>query len=536
VKTTHRSKLMTAVRLFKRNSLLLVFVFATFIFHFRNLFELGPTWDDWYYPANFNLQIQEFKSDFNSFSTGYGLGGFTVIEILARILSGNFGVNSEDSFEAMVIRRILLLALSYFGALVTYNIVLNLGYSKQLAKCAAILLLTLPNWVGQASINIKDLPVAVGMIMLADGFIRVSHLQHKKVSRTVKTLTLGELFLGFYISFGTRFGLIVFIAVATVYILIRNRKRNRKRNGISNVSIFGALTVSYFLLIPLNPVLLNPIVFLPKAIFGTLSLYQQSAGPVLTAGILVDGNNPPIWYLPTWTLAQMPVLHSILLFISFLMILISGVNSLRRSRKVSRIHQSGLPLFALLTLGPYLSAILLSPPLYDGDRQFIMAYPFFAFLMLVCINKIQKSITPIMADYLAPALILASLVSPGIYLISSTPFTYSFRNEMIVHPEDWEGDYMGVSLRRAAQSTQTVNLPLAHDFSDERWLVKWNQPSTSDASNLSKDRFLYIATRRGLRDSIPDGCIELKHIDTIFLNRRNILSFVAVCNTEKVGS
>lgn len=529
---------MTAVTFFKKNSLFLVFVTATFIFHFRNLFELGPTWDDWYYPANFNLQIQEFKSDFNTFSTGYGLGGFTVIEILTRILRGNFGVYSEDSFEALVVRRILLLALSYFGALVTYNIVRNLGYSKQLAKCAAILLLTLPNWVGQGSINIKDIPVAVGMIMLADGFIRVSHLQYKEVNKTVKSLTLGELFLGFYISFGTRFGLIVFIAVATVYILIRNRnrKRNRKRSGISNVSIFGTLMLSYFLLIPLNPVLLNPIVFLPKAIFGTLSLYQQSAGPVLTAGILVDGNNPPIWYLPAWTLAQMPALHSILLFTSFLMILLYGVNALRRSRKVSSIYQRGLPLFALLTIGPYLTAIVLLPPLYDGDRQFIMAYPFLAFFMLVCIDKIQKKITRKMADYLVPTLILASLVSPGIYLISSAPFTYSFRNEMIVHPEDWEGDYMGVSLRRAAQFTQTVNLPLAYDFSDERWLVKWNQPTTSDATNLSKDRFLYIATRRGLRDSIPDGCLELKHIDTVFLNRRNILSFVAVCKTQKVGS
>jgi hypothetical protein len=521
---------------FRKNPLIVIFFFVTSLFHFRNLFELGPTWDDWYYPLNFNIQIQEFKIDYNSFATGYGLGGFTVIEILTRVLSGNVGIYSEDSFEAMVVRRIFLLALSYLGSLVTYSIVLNLGYSKQLAKCAAILLLTLPNWVGQASMNVKDIPVAVGMIMLVDGYIRVIILKNEKVNRRIRTLTLGELFLGFYISFGTRFGLIVFIAVATFFVLIGNKKGNGKKSGISNISIFVTLTSSYFLLIPLNPILINPVVFLPKAIFGTLSLYQHLAGPVLTAGILVDGNNPPIWYLPSWTLAQMPILHSILLFTSLLMIGFYGVNMLRRGHKVLMLHPRGLLLFALLTIGPYLSAILLLPPLYDGDRQFIMAYPFFAFLMLVCINKSQQIIRPKMAGYLVPTLILATLASPGISLISSAPFTYSFRNEIIVHPEDWEGDYMGVSLRRAAQSTETLNLPLAYDFSDERWLVKWNQSSNTSALNVPKDRFLYIATRRGLRNSIPSDCLELKHVGTEFLNRRNILSFVAICDTEKVGS
>ena len=527
-----RLPILTSV---KKNPFLLIFLVATFVFHFKNIFELGPTWDDWYYPANFNLQFQEFKRDSNSFSTGYGLGGFTFIEIFTRLLTLNFGVYSEDSFEAMVARRILLLVLSYFGALVTYWIVLNLGYSKQLAKCALVLLITLPNWIGQASINVKDIPVAVGLVMLVDGLIRVKITQHVKVNKKVKTLILGELFLGFYISFGTRFGLIVFIAVAAAYVLMGNKKRFRKNNGVSNASVLGILACSYLFLIPLNPIILNPIDFLPKAIFGTLSLYQQLAGPVLTAGILVDGNNPPRWYLPSWTLAQMPMTHTILFLMSIFLIGFSGVKVLRRNQKISSFKLQGTLLFALLTIGPYLSAIVLLPPLYDGDRQFIMAYPFLVFVMLTCVAQIRESVKPKFSNYSLSALILVTLVSPGISLFSSSPFTYSFRNEIISHPEDWEGDYMGVSLRRAAKSTATIRLPLAYDFSDERWLVTWNQESRAISPNPSTEKFLYIATRRGQRNSIPQDCVELEHVDTKFLNRRNILSFVGICEKEKVG-
>jgi hypothetical protein len=527
-----RLPILTFVR---KNPFLLIFLFATFVFHSKNIFELGPTWDDWYYPANFNLQIQEFNRDSNSFSTGYGLGGFTFIEIFTRLLTLNFGVYSEDSFEAMVARRILLLALSYFGALVTYWIILNLGYSKQLAKCALVLLITLPNWIGQASINVKDIPVAVGMVMLVDGLIRVKITQHERVNKKVKTLILGELFLGFYISFGTRFGLIVFIAVAIVYVFMGNRKRFRKNNGISNASVLGILTCSYLFLIPLNPIILNPVDFLPKAIFGTLSLYQQLAGPVLTAGILVDGNSPPHWYLPSWTLAQMPMTHTILFLISVLLIGFGGVKVLRRTQKISSPKLRDTFLFALLTIGPYLSAIVLLPPLYDGDRQFIMAYPFLVFVMLTCVVQIRESVKPKFSSYLLSTLILVTLVSPGVSLISSSPFTYSFRNEIISHPEDWEGDYMGVSLRQAAKSTATISLPLAYDHSDERWLVTWNQVSKTMTPNSSTEKFLYIATRRGLRNSIPKECVELEHVGTKFLNKRNILSFVGICKKEKVG-
>jgi hypothetical protein len=531
-----RFSVLDTISYLRTHALLPAFVCVTFLFHFRNLFDLGPTWDDWYYPKNFNTQLQSFNPDFDSFSTGYGLGGFTFVEVFTRLMLGNFNVYSEDNFSSLVARRAVLLVLCYVGALATYGVMLSLGYSRNMAKVAVLLLLTLPNWVGQGSINIKDIPVAVGLIMLVDAFIRVIKLRSERVSVRIRILVFGEIFVGFFLSFGTRFGLIVFILLALSIVISANRSVRTKKTGISNFSLVAPILLSYLMLLPLNPILINPIKFLPKAIFGTLSLYQQPAGPVLTNGNMIDGNNPPIWYLPTWTFAQMPVTHFCLLVIGIFALIKFLYRSPIRHNKININQLQFLTIFILMTFGPYLSAIFLSPPLYDGDRQFLMAYPFFVLLMVAGMSYVNKYVKNFGEVFLIRFLIIALCLSPGISIIGSTPFTYSFRNEVIRSPEKWEGDYMGVSLRRAVQSTANLDYQLAYDFSDERWLVVWNQTNIGKSTDVQNDKFLYIATRRGARISIPNQCIEIENIKTNFLGRENILSFVALCKVQKVGN
>ena len=530
-----RSLLLKTLSFLRTHSVIFTFVCVTFIFHFINLFHLGPTWDDWYYPENFNKQLWSFDPDFDSFSTGYGLGGFTLIDALAKLVTGNFSFYSEDNFTSLVARRTILLMLSYLGALATYGVARNLGYSSAMAKIAALLLLTLPNWVGQASINIKDIPVAVGLIFLADAFVRVLVLKTIKVSKRTRSLVLVEVFIGFYLSFGTRFGLIAFILVATAILFLANKRINKIKTGISNLSLAICMMLSYLMLLPLNPILINPIKFVPKAIFGTLNLYQQSAGPVLTNGVFIDGNNPPAWYLPTWTFAQLPLTHLCLLLIGLPAIVYQLKHFSIPWIKRNTVTLSALTIFTLMTLAPYLTAILLSPPLYDGDRQFLMAYPFFVLMMLGGINHLKKAKMNYGEANITRFLIATLCLSPGVAVVSSTPYTYSFRNEMIRFPEKWEGDYMGVSFRKAAESTIKLDYQLAYDFSDERWLVKWNQANLGISSVVESEQFLYIATRRGVRNSLPEECAEIQNIETRFLGRENIMSFVAICNVERVG-
>jgi len=524
-------------RFFTNNSLnptLLILGVGYFFFHFRNILELGPTWDDWYYPKNFNQSLRTFNPDFESFSTGYGLGGFTVVEVFSRIITFNFSMDAQDDFDSLVARRAVLLFLSFLGAFCLCSIARNLGFSKRLGQVAAILLLTMPNWIGQSSINIKDTPVAVGLILIIDAYLKIVIFKNLIISNSKKLIITLQIFFGIYLSFGTRFGLITFISAATLVVIIFNKRNQSKVLGFSNKLVFTTLLVSYFLLIPLNPILINPIEFIPRAIFGTINLFQQPAGPVLTSGLLLDGNNPPVWYLPIWTIAQMPLTHSILLFLS-----IPSILSLSLKKKIDRkfltnARKVNLVTVILLTISPYISAIFISPPLYDGDRQFLMAYPFFVLSMLIPFNLFHKKDFEIGKRHVT-LLVSILLLSPGISQFQLKPYTYAFRNELISSPENWEGDYMGVSLREAIKLNQGQGEDLAYDFSDERWLVEWNKINLNTRIKIGESGFLYIATRRGARLSLPPECTEIMNIKREVFGRSNVLSFVALCNEQHVG-
>ena len=120
-------------------------------------------------------------------------------------------------------------------------------------------------------------------------------------------------------------------------------------------------------------------------------------------------------------------------------------------------------------------------------------------------------------------------LSPGVALWQSFPFPYAFRNEFILHPErDWEGDYMGVSLREGVRRISASN-PLSYDFSDERWLASENIDVVGSNIRIPTEGPMFIGTRRGARTFLPRECIN---VDAVIIRpwwREVVLSFVASC-------
>ena len=94
---------------------------------------------------------------------------------------------------------------------------------------------------------------------------------------------------------------------------------------------------------------------------------------------------------------------------------------------------------------------------------------------------------------------------------------------------------MGVSLREAVNLNQVQGRNLAYDFSDERWLVEWNKINSNTRVKIGESGYLYIATRRGARQSLPVECTEKMNIKREVFGRSNVLSFVALCNEQHVG-
>ncbi len=501
----------------------------------KNTSRLGPTWDDWYYPESLSKQIKAglfiFNGDYASFASGYGLGSITVLNYAAKFLTFDFNSEIDSSLDALFYRRVIQIILTVVSAYVFVSILRSLGFEKKIAWFAPLLLLTLPNWIGQGEINVKDLPVAAGLLLIVDCFFKI--IDSKGIGKK-SIYAILEGILGIHLSFGTRFGLFIFIFLSLVFILVLGKSLLKKEFKAVNKKILSTLLLGYLLLTPLNPILLNPFKVAYYSVFGTLSLFNLPAGPVLTANQLIDGNNPPYWYLSAWTLAQMPTTHLILL-LGGILILIDSLRSAIVRRKIltkcGLIHLK-LAIFTTLTFGPYLAAFILRPPLYDGDRQFLMAYPFFILLMVTFLRRIYTKVEINRFSILWIIVSVLLLFSPGYSLAKIAPFTYSFRNELLSDPRQWEGDYFGVSLRAAVSKYLSKEDKLAFDFSDERWLVIVNRDETSYKVKSANSGYVFIATRRGARQAIPIGCTALDGIKTKVFERENTLAFVAICPKE----
>ena len=546
--TSVRDRLQISGMNFK-NLTFFFFLVSYFTFLLLQIPKLGPTWDDWYYPKTYNDSLNFSIPDFSSFSTGYGLGGFVFVDFFSRFITFDFGWLASDDFENLSARRIILLGLSFWGAVTFRFIVRRFGFSSQIANMSTILLLLTPNWIGQSLINIKDIPVAVGLLLICSSLLAIIQTGNKFLNSRNQIYIFIKIVIGVQLSFGTRFGLAVYIFVATALVMIYNKYLPRKDRKTLNRNLFLSFFTGYLLLIPFNLVLINPLLFFPRAVFGTLNLFNQPAGPVLTNGSLLDGNNPPLWYLPLWTVAQMPVTYFLIITFTILYYAILLIRNFKiRDIVISRFQPTFklffgnqkflmFSVFVFLTVAPYFSALILRPPLYDGDRHFLMAYPFFVYIMMLGIKKLFNYYSrkiPIIAFLLLTSIV----ISPTVSLLKIAPFFYSYRSELISNPNNWEGDYMGVSLRQAVINSNYTEANLSYDFSDERWLVKWNQLNIArDSKRKLENGYLYIATRRGARTGqYLTDCREIKNVAIDSFQKNNILAFVYVCPKEFIGN
>jgi hypothetical protein len=499
----------------------------------------GPWWDDWYYPEKYNEQLNNLrKGIWNSqilFGDGYGLGGYTFLNLSSKLFTLDFSLGASDSFEKLLDIRISLIFLAVSGVIVLKRIAVHLGFSDLEAQFASLLLAITPAWLGQATVNIKDSVVAVGILFIVDGLLSLFKYENREFCIKY-VIAILELILGIYISFGTRFGLYLFIFLAELILIFG--LGNYKERRINLILLVGANVVSYILLMPMNPVLLRPFSLVVNSVTGTLSLFNQSAGPVLTNGMLLDGNNPPWWYLPSWVLSQMPATFFIVLLFGvahFLLHQKMYINKLSKALIEEREQIRALTIKWLVVIwlmaGPPVVAMILRPPLYDGDRQFLMLYPLLALLLAKCFTSLLNfNLTKV------KCLVVASLVlAPGVALLQIHPFPYVYKSEFIFSPNTkWEGDYMGVSLKEAVRRIPS-NATLAFDFSDERWLVIENMENTFSETVKVSEKPILVVTRRGARTSVPNGCRKIDEVSVRPWGREVILSFIALCEREDVS-
>lgn len=309
-------------------------------------------------------------------------------------------------------------------------------------------LMTTPLWAGLAAVNYKDAPVAGGLSMLSAGLI-FSHTCRRSWVRWMLGVTLTT--IGAFVTVATRPAmwpacLLIALITLLIYAWITWRDRQLRRLLPTAGSILIAGTATVFLLAISNPIArMNVLQWLGDSVATGQALADHI--DTWANGEMLDSSDLPLWYVPGWLLAQLPIPTIAAGALATLMI-VASVS--RRPWSIPRRSiASTTPLFAQ---GVVIPALLVASgaALYDGIRHLLFILPALIGIFAIGIAGLQY-----WADtgapwrrWVPPVSSVAVGVSGIIAISVWFPYQYAYINPIAGwNREDpqWDLDYWGLS-------------------------------------------------------------------------------------------
>jgi hypothetical protein len=400
---------------------------------------------------------------------------FSALAHLVNVALGNEAMNEiSTTAEAYQVRH-LVVALLGLATVACAGVAVRVLTRDLLAAIwSAAALLAIPVWAGQSMFNIKDVPVASGFTFVTVGLVLglVSARRDSWPSRR-RLLAVGALVgFGVMIGIGTRSAMWVPFAcslsafAALSWLVFRSRAdvlRSLAAPGVGFMVGLGVVAALH----P-NPAA-TPIEWMIESVSDS-SGYEPPSPPTLTAGRLLNPTDPPVWYLPAWLFAGVPVIIFGLAGVGTALV-IRWTARWRRTETgaeaPSRLQVGGMLLVTLqLALLPAAS-ILTGSTMYSGLRLHLYMLPAVAILAGIGAGKLirasgAKGRSP--RFRWAAALVLAvALVVPSIEQTRLYPYNYVYVNPIagLGGVEDrWETDQLYVSSREAFRSVPPSVTPL----------------------------------------------------------------------------
>lgn len=350
----------------------------------------------------------------------------------------------------------LLLALIAVTALA---IALSLALRSVLAGAVAwSLTLSTPLWLGLSHIDFKDVPVAAGLTLISAGLILSLVRRDSAKATTAGVLLAGA---GGAISLATRSGSLVLIlglVAGTALIALSRIQEGRRLKSVwptlftGTSAVAGALAFTW----ATNPIARIEMFGWLWDAFETNRLYPW-VGTTRTAGVDVLSTEIPLWYLPAWLMAQLPLLTLISLAAAIGLLLVTLFERRELFRSATFVSLTPVILQGLILPG---IVVLSGAVLYDATRHLLFMIPALMAVPAIAVTLIERK---------PPAWLTSSLVLPGACVvviafslfasIRWAPYSYAFVNPLAgLAKGAWEIDYWGTSGREGVTRLNDLGL------------------------------------------------------------------------------
>lgn len=378
----------------------------------------------------------------------YGLLVPQVAELLWRLL-GLPGVFAPGNLQVYQLLGVVNVSIALAGAAAVALAMWTIFRSLLVATFAWALVVSMPLYAGLASIDWKDIPIAVGVSFLSTGLVLSLTLSTDK-----RRVVGGVLFssVGAVMAVASRPGawiILTLIALCTLLIL-GIVKLFQGSFGDLMAPLVSVVIATLFTVIFLW--LTNPIARLGifQWLFDAAVVSQDNPwwGVVRTNGIDVNAANLPLWYPAAWLLAQLPLLTLMVLLLSALFVLGSWVSwqSAPSGRELTLL----IPLLVQSIIAPAL-IVSTRPVIYDGIRHLLFLVPALLAVSAVSVagleRRFQREHRP--SFRAIPAVFAVVVVASSVWAIFRWfPYEYAFINPIAgrdMQSRDWELDYWGVS-------------------------------------------------------------------------------------------
>jgi len=393
------------------------------------------------------------------FSTSEFYG--VLVQWAADSLSGLFGGATPLATDAAVTYQIqagVSLALSAAAALTAAWAVFTLLESRIAAAFVFATIATLPLLAGMAVIDFKDTPVAAGLTALSAGSVLLWLKPDSKhfIAPSALIATGAFVALGVRISSWVLVGAVLganVLAIVVWRVLAPGRVLPLK----AAISTAIGLGIGLFGIWLLNPIAR---IDFPRWAWDAflVSRAYPWIGEIRTMGQDLVSTDLPWWYVPTWFLAQMPVLFTAFAVAGIAVwIVMAFVEVVRtRSQDSEREDPRAIALvpFAVQGLVLPLGMVLVGVTLYDGIRHLLFAIPAIVVLMSPLAARLSR-----LALYdrwrsraVAWLAMLALVLVPLSGLTASIrwfPYMYAHVNAptaAIDTDRNWEYDYWGTTV------------------------------------------------------------------------------------------